>query len=159
MQTGMSDLEPLEDGWIEKWSNSKKKHYWYRSDDKKVTTWVRPTRGVAGGAAAAGPSSASAPAASSSSSSSKKRSLDASVADDVLADQCANCSETSGLCPGDPATLDPEWKEKWSKSKGITKTPPRLKKSNDSRYTNCNCGGKRNGRKEPTQRGLAPRFC
>eukprot|EP00729_Bicosta_minor_P007131 gene7131-20761_t len=113
----MSDLEPLEDGWIEKWSNSKKKHYWYRSDDKKVTTWVRPTRGVAGGAAAAAPSSASAPAASSSSSSSKKRSLDASVADDVLADQCANCSETSGLCPGDPATLDPEWKEKWSKSK------------------------------------------
>ena len=155
----MSDLEPLEDGWIEKWSNSKKKHYWYRSDDKKVTTWVRPTRGVAGGAAAAAPSSASAPAASSSSSSSKKRSLDASVADDVLADQCANCSETSGLCPGDPATLDPEWKEKWSKSKGITKPPPRLKKSNDSRYTNCNCGGKRNGRKEPTQRGLAPRFC
>lgn len=46
-EAAMSGLgPPLEDGWIEKWSTSKKKHWWYRKENKEViTTWTRPTKG------------------------------------------------------------------------------------------------------------------
>ena len=87
------DPSTLEDGWVEKWSNSKKRHYWANNVTKK-SQFERPTKRT-----------------------SVKRTADAASTDNNDPNPCSGCTATS-VCPGDPANFDNAWVEKWSKSKG-----------------------------------------